>query len=200
MRPTQDQSKQTSLSVLVPVYNEQYLVGSSLQGLEILEQSPKLSKVEVIVVDDCSTDETPKVLERFKESLPNADAKISWKFLRHERNAGKGKAVQTALNEATCEISVVHDADLDYHPRDLLRIVEVFLEEGADAVFGSRFAGSEVRRVLMYRHELGNRLLTFLCNVLTNLNLTDMETCYAKSNRHSGTRSHERGSISQRSS
>src|SRR5215831_9094378 len=178
MRPTQDQSKQTSLSVLVPVYNEQYLVGSSLQGLEILEQSPKLSKVEVIVVDDCSTDETPKVLERFKESLPNADAKISWRFLRHERNAGKGKAVQTALNEATCEISVVHDADLEYHPRDLLRIVEVFLEEGADAVFGSRFAGSEVRRVLMYRHQLGNRFLTFLCNMVTNLNLTDMETCY----------------------
>jgi glycosyltransferase involved in cell wall biosynthesis len=167
----------TSLSVLVPVYNEQYLVATSLDRLRVLESSPHLSRIEVIVVDDCSSDETPRALEDFRRALPEV-GKISWTFLRHARNGGKGRAVQTALEKATCEITVIHDADLEYHPKDLLRIVKVFLDEEADAVFGSRFAGSEVRRAMLYRHELGNRLLTFLTNLVTNVNLTDMETCY----------------------
>jgi glycosyltransferase involved in cell wall biosynthesis len=167
----------TTLSVLVPVYNEQYLVATSLDRLQILASSPSLSRIEIIVVDDCSKDDTPAVLERFKSSLP-AEGKISWTFLKQERNGGKGKAIQTALEHATGEITVIHDADLEYHPRDLLRIVRVFEEEEADAVFGSRFAGGEARRVLFYRHQMGNKLLTFLCNLATNLNLTDMETCY----------------------
>src|SRR6266545_2404018 len=96
----------------------------------------------------------------------------------NEKHSGKGKAVLTALERATCDIAVIHDADLEYHPKDLNRIVEVFVDQEADAVFGSRFAGGRVRRVLLYRHELGNRFLTFLCNMATNLNLTDMETCY----------------------
>jgi glycosyltransferase involved in cell wall biosynthesis len=168
---------QTSLSVLVPVYNEQYLVHTSLERLKILETSPHLERVEVIVVDDCSSDETPRVLDSFRSAL-FAGGNMRWTFLRHERNGGKGKAIQTALEHATCAITVIHDADLEYHPKDLLRIVKVFVEEEPDAVFGSRFAGGEVRRVLLYRHQLGNRLLTFLCNLVTNLNLTDMETCY----------------------
>jgi glycosyltransferase involved in cell wall biosynthesis/phospholipid N-methyltransferase len=168
----------TSLSVLVPVYNEQYLVAASLDRLKILEGSPHLDRIEVIVVDDCSRDDTPRVLEQFRAALPATGSKLSWTFLTHPKNGGKGRAVQTALAKATCEISVIHDADLEYHPRDLLRIVKVFVEEEADAVFGSRFAGGEVRRVLLYRHQLGNKFLTFLCNMATNLNLTDMETCY----------------------
>jgi glycosyltransferase involved in cell wall biosynthesis len=167
----------TSLSVLVPVYNEQFLVAESLTRLKILETSPHLDRIEVIVVDDCSKDDTPAVLERFGATLPS-DSKISWTFLRHEKNGGKGRAIQTALEKATCELAVIHDADLEYYPRDLLRIVRIFVEEEADAVFGSRFAGGEARRVLLYRHQLGNKLLTFLCNMVTNLNLTDMETCY----------------------
>ena len=167
----------TSLSVLVPVYNEQFLVAESLGRLRILETSPHLERVEVIVVDDCSKDATPSVLETFRKGLPEG-GKISWTFVRHEKNGGKGKAIQTALDRATCELTVIHDADLEYHPRDLLRIVRIFVEEDADAVFGSRFAGGEARRVLLYRHQLGNKLLTFLCNMATNLNLTDMETCY----------------------
>lgn len=166
-----------SLSVLVPVYNEQHLVEASLSRLEVLTSSPSLSRVEVIVVDDCSKDATPEILERFAASRKGS-SKIEWTFLRHEKNGGKGKAIQTALARATCDISVIHDADLEYHPEDLLKIVEVFEKEKADAVFGSRFAGSEVRRVLLYRHELGNRLLTLLTNLVTDLNLTDMETCY----------------------
>jgi glycosyltransferase involved in cell wall biosynthesis len=169
----------TSLSVLVPVYNEEYLVYESLRRLKILETSPHLERIEIIVVDDCSTDSSPRILERFKTETESVQAsQIQWIFLRHDHNRGKGQAVKTALEVATCDICVIHDADLEYHAKDLLRIVEVFIEEQADAVYGSRFAGGELRRILLYRHELGNRLLTFLSNLVTNLNLSDMETCY----------------------
>jgi glycosyltransferase involved in cell wall biosynthesis len=192
----------TSLSVLVPVYDEQHLVATSLARLEVLRQSPHLERIQVVVVDDSSRDATPEVLRAFAAEkgialtpaapaaprgadAPSATLRgrgrhggIEWVLLRHDRNGGKGAAVRTALAQADCEISVIHDADLEYHPRDLVRIVKVFVEEGADAVFGSRFAGGEARRALLYRHELGNRLLTFLTNLITNVNLTDMETCY----------------------
>jgi glycosyltransferase involved in cell wall biosynthesis len=170
---------QTSLSVLVPVYNEQHLVAESLRRLTILDHTRDLARVEVIVVDDCSTDGTPQALATFQREQAHAGAsQISWRFLRHDRNLGKGSAIRTALTMATGDLTVIHDADLEYHPRDLLRIVRVFIDEEADAVYGSRFAGGNVRRVLMYRHQLGNKLLTAICNLATNLNLTDIETCY----------------------
>ncbi len=185
----------TSLSVLVPAYDEEHLVAASLARLEILETSPLLSRAQVIVVDDGSSDGTGEALGRFIEEqglrpvhpsttagpgepLAKPGSKIEWIFLRHEQNRGKGGAIQTALARADCDITVIHDADLEYHPADLLRMVKVFEEEGADAVLGSRFAGGESRRVLFFRHELGNRFLTFVTNLVTNLNLTDMETCY----------------------
>jgi glycosyltransferase involved in cell wall biosynthesis len=172
-------SRLISLSVLVPVYNEQHLVHASLSRLKCLEDSPILERVEIIVVDDCSTDDSPRVLEQFRlEHTDSRHSKIQWTFLRHSQNQGKGAAVRTALEHATCDVSVIHDADLEYHPRDLLRMLSVFVDEGADAVYGSRFAGGECRRILLYRHQLGNRLLTTLSNLVTNLNLTDMETCY----------------------
>jgi glycosyltransferase involved in cell wall biosynthesis/phospholipid N-methyltransferase len=172
----------TSLSVLVPVYNEQHLVTASLERLLVLESSPHLERIQVIVVDDCSKDRTPEVLKAFEARMAERAAagapRVEWRFLRHPQNGGKGAAIQTALRVADCDLTVIHDADLEYHPKDLLRIVRVFEEEGADAVFGSRFAGGEARRALLFRHELGNRLLTFLTNLVTNVNLTDMETCY----------------------
>ncbi|BDG09655.1 glycosyltransferase [Anaeromyxobacter paludicola] len=169
----------TSLSVLVPAYNEEHLVAASLERLRVLEQSPHLDRVEVIVVNDCSRDRTGEVLRAFAEKVAaEPKGKLSWIFLEHPVNQGKGAAIRTALARASCELSVIHDADLEYHPQDLLRIVRVFVEEQADAVFGSRFAGAEARRVLHYRHQLGNKLLTFLTNLATDLNLTDMETCY----------------------
>ena len=99
----------TSLSVLVPVYNEEYLVAESLGRLEVLGDSPYLTKVEVIVVDDCSTDDTPQVLDTF--AAGRGSSKLTWRFLRHERNGGKGAAIRTALAQATCELTVIHDAD-----------------------------------------------------------------------------------------
>jgi glycosyltransferase involved in cell wall biosynthesis len=171
----------TSLSVLVPVYNEQYLVAESLRRLRVLETSPLLHRVQVIVVDDCSTDETPAVLSAFRAEEAERSAgptAIEWTFERHGVNGGKGRALQTAIAQAECEITVIHDADLEYHPSDLLPMIDLFITEQADAVYGSRFAGGNSRRVLMYWHELGNRFLTTLVNATTNLNLSDMETCY----------------------
>jgi glycosyltransferase involved in cell wall biosynthesis len=194
--------QKTSLTVLVPVYNEQHLVATSLARLEVLATSPHLERVQVVVVDDSSSDGSPAVLREFaaergialapalpwvrRGSTPpaavelgrGAHAGVEWVFLQHDRNGGKGAAVRSALAQAGCEVTVIHDADLEYHPRDLLRIVKVFVEDGADAVFGSRFAGGEARRALLFRHQLGNKLLTFVANLITNINLTDMETCY----------------------
>ena len=169
----------TTLSVLVPVYNEQFLVRASLERLLKLADSPLLSRVKIIVVDDGSTDQTHAQLEAFQQALAQfRSGNLSWVFLTHEKNLGKAAAIQTALAHADTELTVIHDADLEYHPEDLLKMVQVFLAEEADAVYGSRFLAGEYRRVLFFRHELGNRLLTLLCNIVSDLNLTDMETCY----------------------
>ena len=170
----------TSLSILVPAYNEQYLIEASLQRLWVLDQSPRLDHIKVIVVDDCSTDSTQASLERFRQSLETSQdfKKFTWVWARHDRNQGKGAAIRTALTHVDTELVVIHDADLEYHPRDLLQMIELFLYEDADAVFGSRFMPGGYKRALFFRHALGNKLLTFLCDVVCDLNLTDMETCY----------------------
>ena len=103
---------------------------------------------------------------------------MDWTFIRHPANQGKAAAIHTGLTHADTELTVIHDADLEYHPQDLIKMVKVFLQEPADAVFGSRFLAGEYRRVLFFRHEIGNRLLTLMSNIVSDLNLTDMETCY----------------------
>lgn len=170
----------TSLSVIVPAYNEQYLIGSSLARLGVLAESPLLESVKVIVVDDGSSDGTAEAIGAFRQSIESreADPKMSWVWLCHGQNQGKGAAIRTALEHVDTELVVIHDADLEYRPRDLLSMVEVFLCEDADAVFGSRFMSGGHKRALFFRHALGNRLLTFLCDLVCDLNLTDMETCY----------------------
>lgn len=170
----------TSLGVIVPVYNEQYLVASSLARLAVLAECPLLERIEVVVVDDGSSDQTADTIEHFRSELDQRGGgpKFSWLFLRHEKNSGKGAAIRTGLSHLTAELVVIHDADLEYHPRDLIQMVEVFLYEDADAVFGSRFMPGGYKRALFYRHALGNKLLTFFCDLVCDLNLTDMETCY----------------------
>lgn len=170
----------TTLSVIVPAYNEQYLIGSSLARLGVLGESPLLEAIKIIVVDDGSSDGTAGAIRAFRESIESRepDPKISWVWVRHPKNRGKGAAVRTGLEHADTELVVIHDADLEYRPRDLLSMVEVFLCEDADAVFGSRFMSGGHKRALFFRHSLGNKLLTFLCDLVCDLNLTDMETCY----------------------
>jgi len=168
-----------SLTVLVPVYNERYLVESSLRRLEVLAQSPWLERVRVVVVNDASTDQTGQVLDDIRHLLtqPGATA-LEWIFVNHDKNQGKGAAIRTALQQANTDLVVIHDADLEYHPDDLLKMIPLFINEDADAVYGSRFLASDYRRVLFFRHSLGNKFLTLLTNIVTDLNLTDMETCY----------------------
>src|ERR1700733_2383622 len=171
--------RSTTLSVIVPAYNEQFLIEASLARLEVLGKSPLLGQIKVIVVDDGSSDGTAEAIARFREShaLPGK-SRLSWSWLRHEKNSGKGAAIRTGLTHVDTELVVIHDADLEYHPGDLLKMVEVFLYEDADAVFGSRFLSGGYKRALFFRHALGNKLLTFLCDLVCDLNLTDMETCY----------------------
>jgi glycosyltransferase involved in cell wall biosynthesis len=159
------------LSVLVPVYNERFLVAASIRRV-LAVRHPAIREIEVIVVDDGSTDGTREILR----ALAAEHAAI--RYVEHERNLGKGAALRTALAHATGDVCVPHDADLEYHPDDFGLLIQPFLREQADAVFGSRFLPGEYRRVLLFYHSVGNRLLTMLVNLLTNLNLSDMETCY----------------------
>ena len=170
----------TTLSVIVPSYNEQYLIEASLQALSVLDESPRLTGITVIVVDDCSTDGTAEATHRFQAQLASSQnfKKCNWVWLRHEKNMGKGAAIRSALAHVDTHLVVIHDADLEYHPRDLLQMVDLFLYEDADAVFGSRFMPGGYKRALFFRHALGNKLLTLLCDLVCDLNLTDMETCY----------------------
>jgi glycosyltransferase involved in cell wall biosynthesis len=170
----------TTLSVIVPAYNEQYLIVTSLSRLAVLGESPLLDEIKIIVVNDGSTDGTAEAIQQFRASVEaeKGESKFSWVWLRHEKNSGKGAAIRTALTHVDTELVVIHDADLEYHPVDLLKMVELFLIEDADAVFGSRFMPGGYKRALFFRHELGNKFLTFLCDVVSDVNLTDMETCY----------------------
>lgn len=168
-----------SLSVIVPVYNEQYLVEASLARLGALADAPGVERVRVIVVNDCSTDQTAAVIKRFRFALPLTPLSgVEWVFLEHERNRGKGAAIRTAIPHVNTDLAVIHDADLEYHPSDMAKMIPLFAIEDADAVFGSRFLSGDFRRVLLFRHSLGNKLITLLTNFVTDLNLSDVETCY----------------------
>ena len=168
-----------SLAILVAVYNEQYLVETSLRRLRVLADSPYLGRVRVIVVNDASTDETRAALQRFREEIPQfSPATFEWIFLDHAENQGKGAAIRTAIQHVDTDLVVIHDADLEYHPDDIGKMIPLFIQEDADAVFGSRFLSSDFRRVLFFRHSLGNKLITLLTNIVTDLNLSDIETCY----------------------
>jgi glycosyltransferase involved in cell wall biosynthesis len=159
------------LSVLMTVFNERHLVEASLRRVLALEHEI-ISDLEVIVVDDGSTDGSAEVVQR----LAAEDRRIS--FHAHERNQGKGAAIRTAISQATGDIIIIHDADLEYNPEDIPSLLVPFATEGADAVFGSRYLSAPYRRALMYRHTIINKLVTIIGNWFTDLALSDVETCY----------------------
>lgn len=158
-----------TLSVLVPVYNESRTLETIAQRILA---SPIDLDIEVVMVDDGSADESWTIMGRLSE----ADERI--KILQHSVNRGKGAAIRTAIEAMTGDIAIVQDADLEYDPAEFGKVIGPILTGHADAVFGSRFASSPVRRVLFYWHSLGNKFLTWLFNIVNDLNLTDMETCY----------------------
>lgn len=153
------------LSVVIPVYNEKETI---LGIIRRVKEEP--TDKEIIIIDDCSTDGTRDVLKGINDD--------SVKVYFHEKNQGKGAALRTGFGKASGDIVVIQDADLEYDPQEYPKLIKPILDGKADVVYGSRFSGGEPHRVVFFWHMMGNRFLTFLSNILTNLTLTDMETCY----------------------
>ncbi|MEI8135014.1 MAG: glycosyltransferase family 2 protein [bacterium] len=159
------------LSVIIPVYNEERSVQELVRTVLSVDLSGMGLETELIIVNDASSDKTLASLEIFRNH-PQV------KIFSHERNQGKGAALHTGFAAATGDIAVVQDADLEYDPQEFPKLLRPIIENKADVVFGSRFVGGEAHRVLYYWHSVGNQFLTRLSNMMSNLNLTDMETCY----------------------
>jgi len=159
-----------TLSIVIPAYNEKATI---LQILGVVGKAHTSGlKKEIIVVDDCSTDGTREILK----GIPEGQDGI--RVLFHDRNRGKGAALRTGIRHTTGDIVLIQDADLEYDPNEYPKLLAPILEGKADVVYGSRFAGGESKRVIFYWHSVGNKFLTTLSNMFTNINLTDMETCY----------------------
>jgi len=158
------------LSIVIPIYNERDLAPQALARIEAAPLPEGVAR-ELVVIDDCSTDGTREWLRDYAAARPDVILKL------HEKNAGKGAALRTGFAAATGDFVIVQDADLEYDPREIPTVLEPLLDGRADVVFGTRFLG-HTHRVLYYWHSVGNWLLTMLSNMLSNVNLTDMECCY----------------------
>ena len=156
------------LSIVIPCYNEAKTIR---QIVDRVRNAPIAGDKEIIIVDDCSTDGT-------RDLLRTGIAALTDKIIYHETNQGKGAALRTGFAVATGDIVIVQDADLEYDPIEYPRLLQPIIAGKADVVFGSRFAGGDAHRVIYFWHMVGNKGLTLLSNMMTNLNLTDMETCY----------------------
>ena len=160
------------LSIIIPCYNEKNTIGIILKKIIQNLNNYKFLNYEILIVDDCSKDGTIQILKQLEN-----DKKIVIHF--HDRNLGKGAATHTALKHMTGEVVIIQDADLEYDPSDYHKLLTPFFEANADVVYGSRFlGGGKYSRVHFFWHYLANKILTFICNLFTNLNLTDMETGY----------------------
>jgi glycosyltransferase involved in cell wall biosynthesis len=161
------------LSILIPAYNEENTIQVILEKVKEVQLDHGITK-EIVIVNDASKDKT---VERIEEYISN-NTDMDIRFFNQEKNQGKGAAINRAIQECTGDYLIVQDADLEYDPHEYNLLIKPVFMDNADVVYGSRFMGHHPHRILFFWHSLGNKFLTFLSNMMTNLNLTDMETCY----------------------
>jgi glycosyltransferase involved in cell wall biosynthesis len=161
------------LSIIVPAYNEENTIQHILNKINEVQLIQNIQK-EIIVVNDCSADNTEQKVTEFQQQHPE----LTIVYKKHEINKGKGAALRTGFQSATGDFVIVQDADMEYDPNEFNILVKPILDGFADVVYGSRFMGGKPHRILFFWHTIGNKMLTFASNLFTNLNLTDMETCY----------------------
>ena len=162
-----------TLSIVIPAYNEAKTIHLILDKVKSVVLPEGMSK-EIIIVNDCSKDDTETAIQTYCQQNPG----LNIQYRKHEVNKGKGAALHTGIKEANGDYIVIQDADLEYDPEEYTLLLKPILNGMADVVYGSRFMGSQPHRILFFWHSIGNKMLTFMSNMFTNLNLTDMETCY----------------------
>jgi len=161
------------LSIVIPAYNEGNTIHLILDKIKSVKLIDNIQK-EIIIVNDCSTDHTEQAVTDYRANNPD----VAINYYKHETNRGKGSALHTGISKATGEYLIIQDADLEYDPQEYNDLLKPVCNGFADVVYGSRFMGSNPHRILFFWHTIGNRWLTFASNMFSNLNLTDMETCY----------------------
>lgn len=163
----------SKLSIVIPAFNEEATIHLILDKVKAVELPGGIAK-ELIIINDCSTDGTEDAIKRYME----ANEALDIKYCAHPVNQGKGAALHTGIAQASGEYLVIQDADLEYDPEEYAQLLKPVIRGEADVVYGSRFKGDNPHRILFFWHTLGNQFLTFLSNMMSNLNLSDMETCY----------------------